>query len=107
MIPTLKSAQAAAASLEWTASTNFRVSITNAPGKDAYPISSFTGSCLIYRDSKSPATARQLRDFLRWMRPPQAQAQAERLHYAPLPKVVVDLVAARLPTLRANGRPIP
>ncbi len=106
VIPTLQSARAAAASLDWTPSTDFRVSITNAPGKDAYPISSFTW-LLIYRDSKSPATARQLRDFLRWMLTPAAQAQAERLHYAPLPKVVADLVAARLPTLRANGRPIP
>jgi phosphate transport system substrate-binding protein len=106
VIPTLATAQAAAASIEWAPDTDFRVSITNAPGANAYPISSFTW-LLIYRNSTKPETAAKLRDFLRWMLTPAAQAQAERLHYAPLPPVVAKLVAARLPVLRANGRPIP
>jgi phosphate transport system substrate-binding protein len=106
VIPTLASAQAAAASVEWTPDTDFRVSITNAPGADAYPISSFTW-LLIYRNSTNPETAKRLRDFLRWMLTPAAQAQAERLHYAPLPPVVAKLVAERIPVLRANGKPIP
>ena len=37
---------------------------------------------------------------------PDAQAMAAELHYAPLPKEVVALVQARLPTLKAGGKAI-
>ena len=45
---------------------DFRVSITNAPGKDAYPISSFTW-LLIPEQSKDPAKGKILANFLNWM----------------------------------------
>lgn len=104
--PTLESATAAADGIVWTDDTDFRVSITDADGPAAYPISSFTW-LLIYQDHPDPQTAAKIRDFLIWMISPEAQDQALRLYYSPLPDRVRQLVAARIPTLRAAGQPIP
>lgn len=104
--PSLEAASKAAEGVEWTDDTDFRVSITNPAGPAAYPISSFTW-LLIYVDNPKPEVAAKIRDFLQWMISPEAQAQAERLYYGPLPAKVVSLVAARIPTLRTNGQPIP
>lgn len=106
VLPSLVSSKAAAASLSWSGDTDFRVSITNAPGTGAYPISSFTW-LLVPLDAPSVAVATPIRDFLRWMLTPDAQRMAERLHYASLPDTVVSLVRRRIGTLRAAGRPIP
>jgi phosphate transport system substrate-binding protein len=103
--PSLQSVTAAAAGTKLEADTDFRVSITNAPGEAAYPISSFTW-LLVRKDGKDVAKAKQIRDFLTWMIRPEAQAMATELHYAPLPKDVVALVQARLPTLKAGGKAI-
>jgi phosphate transport system substrate-binding protein len=66
---------------------DFRVSITNAPGKNAYPISSFTW--LLIPDKISDATKKKsIADFLQWMMT-TGQADAPGLSYAPLPKEVV------------------
>jgi phosphate transport system substrate-binding protein len=65
---------------------DFRVSITNAPGKDAYPISSFT-YLLIPVQSKDPAKGKILADFLGWMLT-QGQTMTSALTYAPLPESV-------------------
>jgi phosphate transport system substrate-binding protein len=67
---------------------DFRVSITNAPGKDAYPISSFTW-LLIPQPSKDPAKGKILADFLNWMLT-DGQPMAPALSYAPLPESVVQ-----------------
>jgi phosphate transport system substrate-binding protein len=69
---------------------DFRVSITNAPGKDAYPISSFTW-LLIPAQSKDPAKGKILADFLNWM-VTDGQKLTSALSYAPLP----DNVAAKV-----------
>jgi phosphate transport system substrate-binding protein len=69
---------------------DFRVSITNAPGKDAYPISSFTW-LLIPAQSKDPAKGKILADFLNWM-VTDGQKITSALTYAPLP----DNVAAKV-----------
>jgi phosphate transport system substrate-binding protein len=66
---------------------DFRVSITNAPGKDAYPISSFTW-LLVPARIQDPQKRKILTDFLRWMLA-NGQKLAEPLGYAPLPKAVV------------------
>jgi phosphate transport system substrate-binding protein len=66
---------------------DFRVSITNAPGKNAYPISSFTW--LLIPDKIGDATKKKsITDFLQWMLT-TGQADAEGMSYAPLPKPVV------------------
>ena len=62
---------------------DFRVSITNAPGKDAYPISSFT-YLLIPVQSKDPAKGKILADFLNWM-VADGQTMTTALSYASLP----------------------
>jgi phosphate transport system substrate-binding protein len=67
---------------------DFRVSITNAPGKDAYPISSFTW-LLIPEQSKDAAKGKILADFLNWM-VTDGQKMTAALSYAPLPEGVVQ-----------------
>jgi len=67
---------------------DFRVSITNAPGKDAYPISSFTW-LLIPAQSKDAAKGKILADFLNWM-VSDGQKMTAALSYAPLPDSVVQ-----------------
>jgi phosphate transport system substrate-binding protein len=103
--PSLTTVSSAAASARFEKNTDFRVSITNAPGAEAYPISSFTW-LLIRPDIKDAQKGKALRDFLSWMITPEAQKMAADLHYAPLPAPVVSLVQARLPTLKAGGKVI-
>jgi phosphate transport system substrate-binding protein len=97
--PSLESVTAAAASAKFPANTDFRVSITNAPGAASYPISSFTWM-LVRPTMKNPAKAKAMKDFLTWMITPEAQGMAKDLLYAPLPKEVVALVAAKIKTLK-------
>ena len=103
--PSLASVSAAAASAKFEKNTDFRVSITNAPGEEAYPISSFTW-LLIQTDIKDPAKGKALKDFLAWMLTPEAQKMAEDLKYAPLPGPVVSLVQSRIGILKAGGKVI-
>jgi phosphate transport system substrate-binding protein len=67
---------------------DFRVSITDAPGKEAYPISSFTW-LLIPQQSKDAAKGKILADFLNWMAT-DGQKMTTALSYAPLPEGVVQ-----------------
>ena len=99
VVPSLASVTSAAASARFSANTDFRVSITNAPGKDSYPISSFTW-LLVRPKTKDAAKAKALHDFLDWMLTPEAQDMAAQLQYAPLPKEVVTLEQARLKSLK-------
>ena len=78
----LDSVTAAAASVK-SMPADFRVSITNAPGKDAYPISSFTW-LLIPAQSKDATKGKILADFLNWM-VDDGQKMTADLTYAPLP----------------------
>jgi phosphate transport system substrate-binding protein len=103
--PTLASVTAAAASAKFEKTTDFRVSITNAPGAESYPISSFTW-LLVRPDTKDPAKAKVLKTFLEWMITDEAQQMASALEYSPLPKPVVALIKERLTTLKAAGKPI-
>ena len=103
--PSLESVTASAASAKLAKDTDFRVSITNAPGAGSYPIASFTW-LLVPKDSKDPAKAKLLKDFLTWMITPEAQGMANELHYASLPPEVAKLIEARLPTLKAGGKAI-
>jgi phosphate transport system substrate-binding protein len=103
--PSLETVTAAAAGTKLGKDTDFRVSITNAPGAQAYPIASFTW-LLVKKDNRDVAKAKLIRDFLTWMITPEAQKMAAELHYAPLPAEVVSLVEARLPTLKAGGKAI-
>ncbi|MES2306893.1 MAG: phosphate ABC transporter substrate-binding protein PstS [Gemmatimonadota bacterium] len=103
--PSLETVTNAAASAKFPANTDFRVSITNAPGAQSYPISSFTW-LLIRPNTKDATKGKAMRDFLTWMVSPEAQGMAKALLYSPLPQEVVGLVNARLKTLKAAGKPI-
>ena len=87
----LESVTAAAASVQ-SMPADFRVSITNAPGKEAYPISSFTW-LIIPQQSKDPAKGKILADFLNWM-VDDGQKMTAELTYAPLPQAVAEKVKA-------------
>lgn len=100
--PTMHGTSIAAAGVAMPA--DFRVSITDASGKDAWPIASFT-YVLVPRDQKDPAKAQAIVSFL-WWAVHEGQKDAEPLQYAPLPKAVVEKVDATLRSLSANGKPI-
>ena len=68
---------------------DFRVSITNAPGKGVYPISSFTW-LLFYENPKDKPKAKTMVDFMKWALS-DGQKYASDLGYAPLPSGVVAL----------------
>jgi phosphate transport system substrate-binding protein len=77
---------------------DFRVSITNAPGKTAYPISSFTW-LLIPEQAKDPKKGKIIADFLDWM-VTDGQKMTNQLSYAPLPASVVEKVKAAIKQIR-------
>jgi phosphate transport system substrate-binding protein len=94
----LASVTAAAAGAAKTMPADFRVSITNAPGKTAYPISSFTW--LLIPETIADSTKREtLKDFLKWMLV-DGQTFAEGLGYAPLPKEVVKQEQAAISKIK-------
>jgi phosphate transport system substrate-binding protein len=85
----LESVTAAAASSVDTMPADFRVSITNAPGAEAYPISSYTW-ILLYEHPSDKQRARIMVDFMKWALT-DGQKYAPQLGYAPLPEKVVGL----------------
>ena len=94
---TLESTTAAAASVK-AMPPDFRVSITNAPGKNAYPISSFTW-LLIPADWKDKSKEKVMVDFLNWMLD-EGQTMTSQLNYAPLPKAVKEKEHDAIKTIR-------
>jgi phosphate transport system substrate-binding protein len=93
---TLESTTAAAASA--TMPADFRVSIANAPGKDAYPIASFTW-LLVPAQSKDPQRGKILSEFLTWMLD-RGESMAQQLSYAPLPSEVAARVREAIKQVR-------
>jgi phosphate transport system substrate-binding protein len=93
----LESVTAAAASVK-SMPADFRVSITNAPGKDAYSIASFTW-LLIPTQSKDAAKGKIIADFLNWM-VDDGQKMTAALTYAPLPDTVAQKVKAEIKQVR-------
>jgi phosphate transport system substrate-binding protein len=85
---------AAAAAAAQNMPADYRVSITNAPGADSYPISSFTW-LLVPVQSDDAAKGKVLHDFLEWMLD-HGEAEAASMTYAPLPQPVADRVRRTL-----------
>jgi len=77
---------------------DYRVSITNAPGANAYPISSFTW-LLIPTPAPNAESGKVIRDFLNWMLD-HGESEASTLYYAPLPKAVADKVRTTVSQLK-------
>lgn len=91
---------AAAAAAATRMPEDFRVSITNAPGKGVYPISSFTW-LLLYENAKDKAQAKTMVDFMKWALT-DGQTYCAGLGYAPLPEAVVKLEMAALATIKIS-----
>lgn len=94
-------AAAAAVAKALPANTDFRISIVDGPGADAYPISSFTW-ILVYQHQKDPVKGKKLVDFLNWALT-DGQTLAPPLDYAPLPADMASNVRARLKTIDFAG----
>jgi phosphate transport system substrate-binding protein len=91
----LKSVTEAAGSADFPPDTDYRVSITNAPGAEAYPIASFTW-LLVHPKAPDEAKGKRINDFLKWMLEPDAQRMAADLNYAPLPVPLIQMLQKRL-----------
>jgi phosphate transport system substrate-binding protein len=103
--PSLESVTAAAAALAQSMPEDFRVSITNAPGPNAYPISGLTW-LLVYEKQKDAAKGAKLVQFLDWMMH-DGQKLAPDLHYAALPKEVIAKEEAALRKVTdSDGKPL-
>lgn len=79
---------------------DFRVSITNPPGKDAYPIASLTW-LLLYAEPTDKARGRIMKDFVRWA-VTDGQKYARELGYAPLPQNVAEMELKALDQIRVE-----
>jgi phosphate transport system substrate-binding protein len=99
--PSVESVTAAAAAASANMPPDFRVSITDPPGKDAYPIASFTWLLVPTRFTDATKGA-AIKKFLGWMLN-EGQSLASPLHYAPLPASVVSLEQAALGKVTVPG----
>jgi phosphate transport system substrate-binding protein len=91
---------AAAAEAAAKMPADFRVSITNAPGKGVYPVSSFTW-LLFYESPKDKAQGKAMVDFMKWALT-DGQKYCGDLGYAPLPEAVVKLEMAALAKIKVS-----
>src|SRR5262249_28947905 len=101
--PTVASVGAAAKTMADPPS-DFRVSLTDPAGPDAYPIAAFTWF-LVYKNQPNKDQGQKLVNFLWWMMH-EGQKEAPALHYAPLPKEVVTRGEQALAELNYQGQPL-
>ena len=103
--PSVQSVTAAAegAIAKLPANTDYRISIVNAAGAQAYPISSFTW-ILAYRNQADAAKATKLKDFLKWAMTAGEQSAAS-LDFAPLPAALSQKMTARIDSITAGATP--
>ena len=94
--PTLESITAALATAEIP--DDFRFSMTNASGKDAYPICGATW-LLVYEQQKDPSKGKKLVEFLKWA-VKDGEKMAKDLNYAPLPESVQQRVLKRIDEIK-------
>jgi len=94
--PTIESVTAALGTADIP--DDFRFSMTNAPGKDAYPIAGATW-LLVYEQQKDPKKGQKLVEFLKWALT-KGEAMAKQLDYAPLPDSVQQRVLKRIGELK-------
>jgi phosphate transport system substrate-binding protein len=98
--PTVESVTAAAAgaAAKLPPTTDYRISIVNAPGKGSYPIASFTW-ILAYEKQSDPAKGKKLVDFLKWAET-DGQAFEAPLDYAPIPESMRPGILAHLDRIK-------
>jgi phosphate transport system substrate-binding protein len=95
--PTFENVSSAAAGFIKNMPADLRVEITNADGKNSYPISGFTW-LLITKNMKNKSKAKAIVDFLKWA-VSDGQKYAKDLYYAPLPKEVIKLEEKKISTI--------
>jgi phosphate transport system substrate-binding protein len=95
--PTFDAVSSAASGFIKNMPDDFRVEITNAEGKNSYPISGFTW-LLISKNMKDKEKAKAIVNFLKWAET-DGQKYTKDLYYAPLPKEVVKLVEKKISTI--------
>jgi phosphate transport system substrate-binding protein len=95
--PTIESVTAALATADIP--DDFRFSMTNASGKDAYPICGATW-LLVYQQPKDPAKGKKLVEFLKWALT-NGEGMAKTLDYAPLPESVQQRVLKRIEEIKS------
>jgi phosphate transport system substrate-binding protein len=88
--PSAETFQAAAASANWNGAKDFFLIMTDAPGENAYPVTA-TAFIIMYKQPKNFERAKLARDFFKWSLE-NGQAQANSLHYVPLPADLVRQV---------------
>lgn len=100
--PSIEGVTAAAASVaeKLPGNTDYRLSIVNAAGSNAYPISSFTW-ILVYTQQPDSVKGRKLLDFLRWALT-EGESTAASLDYAPLPASMAARLTARLDSIKVG-----
>jgi phosphate transport system substrate-binding protein len=96
--PSIKSTSAAAAAAAKSMPADYRISLVNQPGKDAYPIVGFTW-LLVYERQKDPVKGKKLVEFLTWELK-KGQKMAAPMLYAPLPENVVKMVEKTIKTIK-------
>jgi phosphate transport system substrate-binding protein len=94
--PTLESITAAMTTAQIP--DDFRFSITNAPGKDSYPVAGATW-LLVYEQQKDPAKGKKMVEFLKWALT-KGESMAKDLHYAPLPESLRERVLKRVDEIK-------
>jgi len=94
--PTLESVTAALATAD--VPDDFRFSMTNAPGKEAYPIAGATW-LLVYKQQKDATKGKKLVEFLKWAAK-DGEKMAEDLQYAPLPESLQQRVLKRIDEIK-------
>ncbi len=104
--PTIESVTAAAAGAmdEMGPDTDFRVSLTDPAGANAYPIASFTW-LLIRREYEDAAKADALLDFI-WWALTEGDEKAPELGYAPIPGQLTPWIADRMETITVAGESV-
>ncbi|HBA88877.1 MAG TPA: phosphate ABC transporter substrate-binding protein PstS [Geobacter sp.] len=96
--PSIKSTSAAAAAAVKHMPADYRISLVNQPGKDAYPVVGFTW-LLVYEQQKDAVKGGKLVEFLNWSMT-KGQKMAAPMLYAPLPENVVKMVQKTIKTLK-------
>ena len=101
--PSVESATAAAEGVaaKLPLTSDYRLSIVNAPGENAYPISSFTW-IILYENQKDPAKGKKLVDFLKWALT-EGQAQVTSLDYAPIPTAMTQRLVERIASVKTGS----
>ncbi len=96
--PSAKSIAAAATASGSKMNNDFRVSLTNAPGKESYSISSFTW-LYVPAVAKDPGRGSSVASYLKWVYT-SGQKIAQEKGYAILPSEVLEKVMAKAASVR-------